>query len=77
MAELVTIVCDMCGSMGAIQWRVVKQDGAPWIVDLCSDCMEPIVAMQKKGRSPTGTRRPYRKYEGKVKTTTEHDSEGP
>lgn len=62
MAEVKSLVCDLCNTPDATGYIIGKRNGAPWIIDLCAVCEEPILVMQDRGRAPAGKKRPYRKY---------------
>jgi len=66
VAEVKTLVCDMCGESPAEGYALRKRPGAEFIIDLCSKCATPFRDWQAAGRAPAGKKRPYRKYGGKT-----------
>lgn len=76
MAEIKSLVCDICGGSDAVGYIIGKRQGAAWIIDLCDTCDEPIRAMQVKGRAPAGKKRPYRRYGQKVEVVTDAPKRG-
>ena len=66
MAEITSVVCDMCGATPASTYFIHKGTKNEWVIDLCDTCAKPIKDWEKKGRAPKGKRRPYRVYGGKV-----------
>ncbi len=69
MAEIRTIICDMCGNHNASEWTFKHKGKKQWVVDLCPLCSKPIVDIQKKGRAPKGASlTPYKKYEATAVT---------
>lgn len=71
MAEVKSLVCDVCGGPDASGYTISRRPGAPWIIDLCEGCATPLSEMQSKGRPPAGKKRPYRKYGKKVDVVTD------
>ena len=66
VAEITSVICDVCGSEPATSYFIHKGTKAEWVIDLCDSCSAPIREWEKKGRAPKGKRRPYRIYGGKV-----------
>jgi hypothetical protein len=66
VAEVTTIVCDVCGMVPATSYGIHKRTNAEWIIDLCDECATPIHDWEQKGRAPAGKRRKYRTYTGKM-----------
>lgn len=71
MAEVKSLVCDVCGEADASGYTISRRPGSPWIIDLCGTCAEPLRVMQERGRAPAGKKRPYRKYGQKVRVVTD------
>jgi hypothetical protein len=66
MAEVKSLVCDVCGGADATGFGMRKRPGAEWIIDLCEKCSTPMRLWQDHGRAPAGKKRPYRKHMEKV-----------
>ena len=64
MAEIKSVVCDVCGSAPAETWMVARKPNTPWVVDLCEEHAGPLASTRQYGRH-NPTRRTYRRY-GKV-----------
>lgn len=65
--KVVRIVCDVCGSPDAYEWRVTTKIPVrrQLIIDLCENCMDPINKIIAKGRpvkDPTKVKKPYRTF---------------
>ena len=67
MAEVRSLICDICDTPDATGYTVGERGKAQWEIDLCSACAQPLAQWQAVGRMPHTSRRPYRKY--KVKAT--------
>ena len=61
MAEVRTVVCDVCGGPDAERWSVTKRPLKGWTVDLCPVHAEPLVALREHARAGEGGTRPYRR----------------
>jgi hypothetical protein len=61
MAEVRTVVCDLCGGSDAERWAITKRHLKPWVIDLCDQCAQPLAAMRERGRAGDGGARPYRR----------------
>lgn len=61
MAEVKSIVCDMCGASDAQRWQIGQRPLKPWVIDLCAECAAPLHAMRQNARSGEGGSRPYRR----------------
>lgn len=63
MVEKRVLLCDKCGSEGAVRW-VAGPVGKPMReVDLCPSCVAEVKALFKPGRPHnTRARQPYRKF---------------
>lgn len=61
MAEIRTLVCDLCGATDAKTYAIAQHPGSPWMVDLCPDCAKPIDRWRDHARSGPN-RRAYRRF---------------
>jgi hypothetical protein len=61
MAEVRSVICDMCGQQPAVTYSIGEQAKTPWIVDLCADCAAPVGQWRDHGRH-AGSKRAYRRF---------------
>ena len=61
MAEIRSVVCDMCGGSDAKTYSVQELPNVAWMVDLCGDCAAPIRQWREYGRQGPN-RRAYRRF---------------
>lgn len=73
MAEVKSVICDMCGAPNAERWAITKRPLKPWVIDLCSMCATPLLSMRENARSGEGSARPYRRLQ---KTPLKRAQEG-
>ena len=77
MAEVRSLICDVCDQPNAVGYAIGQRGGALWEVDLCAVCAQPLTEWQTVGRMPETARRPYRKYKVKTSNTPKRDEKAP
>lgn len=61
MAEIRTVVCDLCGQADAKTYAIAQHPNSAWMVDLCDTCALPIDRWRDHARSGPN-RRAYRRF---------------
>lgn len=61
MAEVKSVICDICGGQDAERWAISKRPLKGWAIDLCAEHAAPLMDMRKHAHTGEGGVRPYRR----------------